>query len=138
MIGEVLVDQPDAVEDSDAVAVECVRRSAETSIDDAVEADIRHQLARLDLVDARECNARIVILKPVDGDEASVDASDFEAFGGRPFFPGPRLECQIASKRDPVMEWAPRAGQASGCGFDRRPGVAILELLRAEAAQRGM
>ena len=27
---------------------------------------------------------------------------------------------------------------SSGCGFDRRPGVVILELLRAEIAQGGM
>ena len=48
------------------------------------------------------------------------------------------LVCQRALNRDPGLEWAPRAGQASGCGLDRGPGVAILELLRAEITQSGM
>ena len=34
-----------------------------------------------------------------------------------------------------TMEWAPRAGQKSCCCFDRRPGVLILELNRAEIAE---
>ena len=39
----------------------------------------------------------------------------------------------------PRLEWAPRAGQVSGCGFDTPlPGVEILELRGAEIAQRGM
>jgi hypothetical protein len=36
----------------------------------------------------------------------------------------------------PGMERAPWGGQESGRCFDRRPGIAILELLRAEIAQR--
>jgi hypothetical protein len=48
------------------------------------------------------------------------------------------INAWAGSMLDVDLEWAPRAGQASGCGFDRRPGVAILELLRAEVAQRGM
>ena len=36
------------------------------------------------------------------------------------------------------VEWAPWAGQGSGGGFDRGPGVAVLELLRAEIAQGGV
>ena len=38
----------------------------------------------------------------------------------------------------PNLEWAPRAGQSSGCSFDRRPGVLLLELHRAEIAERGV
>jgi IstB-like ATP binding protein len=34
------------------------------------------------------------------------------------------------------LVWAPWGGQESGGCFDRRPGIAILELLRAEIAQR--
>src|SRR5271156_5601176 len=45
---------------------------------------------------------------------------------------------QTASKIAPRLEWAPRAGQRSGRCFDRGPGVAVLELLRAEIAQGGM
>ena len=37
-----------------------------------------------------------------------------------------------------ALEWAPRAGQSSGCSFDRRPGVLLLELHRAEIAERGV
>ena len=36
----------------------------------------------------------------------------------------------------PKLEWVPWAGQKSGGGFDRGPGVVRLELLRAEIAER--
>jgi hypothetical protein len=45
-------------------------------------------------------------------------------------------ECLFSWNRDPAMVWAPWGGQESGGCFDRRPGIAILELLRAEIAQR--
>ena len=45
------------------------------------------------------------------------------------------LKCKSACKKDPLLEWAPRAGQISSCRFDRRPGVLILELLRAQIAE---
>jgi hypothetical protein len=44
--------------------------------------------------------------------------------------------CESAWNKAPVLEWAPWGGQESGCGFDHRPGIEILELLWAEIAQR--
>ena len=52
--------------------------------------------------------------------------------------PPRRQGCVSAQCLTHQLEWAPRVEQASGCGFDCGPGVAILELLRAEVAQRGM
>src|SRR5208337_1407504 len=63
------------------------------------------------------------------------------------FAPGIGLgACRPRDARSPLrggikaleLEWAPWAGQWSGCGFDRWPGVAVLELLRAQVAQSGV
>jgi len=48
----------------------------------------------------------------------------------------PKSGCVAARKSEPLMVLAPWGGQESGGCFDRRPGIAILELLRAEIAQR--
>jgi hypothetical protein len=40
------------------------------------------------------------------------------------------------SKMTPDLEWAPGGGRISGCGFDRRPGVLLLELGGAAVSER--
>ncbi len=65
--------------------------------------------------------ARTVSATPTSSDGASATAKTRRSKG---------------SKLDANMECAPRAGHGSGCGFDRKPGVLILELLWAEVAER--
>jgi hypothetical protein len=44
-------------------------------------------------------------------------------------------DCRSACNVDPLMEWAPRAGQQSGSGFDHGPGVLLLKDGRAQVAE---
>ena len=79
-----------------------------------------------DLVDGFDAGATIAD-KGYDADHLCAKIADTGA------------QIVIPPKRNRKMEWAPRAGQVSGCGFDTPlPGVEILELRGAEIAQRGM
>jgi hypothetical protein len=44
----------------------------------------------------------------------------------------------LSSKKFGNLEWAPRVGQVSSCGFDVGVAMLIFELLRAEVSERGM
>ena len=73
--------------------------------------------------------------RPLDPSEAP--PAPVLAFVANQLAIDPKLFAEYAHRAETrrELEWAPWGGQESGGGFDRRSGVTILELLRAEIAQ---
>ena len=84
------------VKHRDAIFVEVRRVSAQARVDHTVEADIGQGAARVDLVDTRERNARVVIIKTIAGQKAPIHAPHIEPLRPRPELAYFRLQLPVS------------------------------------------